>query len=164
MRGKPWKVVEDIDVAKVWLADRIADSDWPIIILVQLIYTEDYSREWAANGKYVLQIEAVAPDAPDAEHTMRVIDSIGSTLPDWNKMGDVAQALALSDYGTKAVLWSEQGSSLRKLVRKARSELTTIGILFGFYMDRAQNAIGNTGWDWIKGEIGFKRAATPVTE
>lgn len=163
-RSKPWKVIENIDTYKVWQVDRIEDCDWPILLFVKVTYTDEYDREWAEKGKYHVQIEAVAPDAPEAEAVMGCINSIGSNLPDWNKMDEVWRARALADYGTYAMLWQDQGDNLRKLLKGARNELVSIPMLIGFRLDRAMNAIGNSGWDFLKGEIGLKRTGSPAAE
>lgn len=161
---KQWTVIEDIDTHKVWQVMRLEDCDWPILVFVKVTYTEEYDREWAEKGKYHVQIEAVAPEAPEAEAIMRCINSIGSTLPEWNQADEVWRARALADYGIYAMLWQDQGNNLRKLLKAARNELASIPIFIGFRLDRALNAIGNTGWDSLKGDIGFKRSASPAAE
>lgn len=51
------------------------------------------------------------------------------------------------------------GNNKGELLKAARKELLGVDMLFGFYMDRPLNAIGSTGWDFIKGDItaGFRK-------
>jgi hypothetical protein len=152
------KELENIDSYVVWDAGLITDSNWPVYLFVKLEYTEQYDREWAEHGKYHVSVEAAAPQAPDAEtvghaHAGWLSDDEYKALPDQEK------ARVLAEYGVKAVLWQKQGSNLRKLLKEARHEVGLINMLFGFYMDKQMNAIGNDGWDFIRGDIGFKRKA-----
>ena len=59
----------------------------------------------------------------------------------------------LIDTGTYAHIWQGYGNNLAKLVRECRDELRKADMLFGLYMDRTQNAVGDTGWDWIAGNL-----------
>lgn len=60
---------------------------------------------------------------------------------------------SLIDYGTYARLWSEIGTDEEELMAKAKSQIRAVNMLFGFYMDKPQNRIGATGWDFIRGNL-----------
>lgn len=159
-RGRPLKVLEDIDSWVVWDAGLVSGpTDWPTHLFVKLTYTDYYDRGWAKAGKYHVEIEAVAPQAPAREEIDRALNSSSVSREEYDKLDDVRKCRVLAEYGILAVLWQGQGHNRGKLLAAAREEVWKIDTLFGFYMDRAQNAIGNTGWDWIRGDIGVKRKA-----
>ena len=74
------------------------------------------------------------------------------SVDDFNALGHEWQCLILKEYGIAATVWQKQGRNKTNLMREAREELHKADMLFGFYMDRPQNAIGSTGWDCIKGD------------
>lgn len=155
--SKQFKKIEDTDSHIRWDAGVITDSDWPVQFLVTMLYTDEYDSEWAKQGKYHISIDAVAPDAVSTEDITRACDSMGQTQDEFDALIMVWKSVMLAEYGVKATLWQQQGNNQTALLKTAREELTAIRMLFGFYMDRQQNMIGNTGWDFIKGEIGFKK-------
>jgi hypothetical protein len=110
------------------------------------------------NGTYMISIKAVSPSEPSDEEKRSALYSIG--LEEMNdKISTIEpfeMAKILNEYGTGAVLFSDNGDNARELFKIAREECEKITTLFGFYMDRQLNMIGNSGWDFIKGEIGFK--------
>jgi hypothetical protein len=150
------RVLEDIDCYKVWEAGTV-ESDWPVHLFIKCEYTDHYDREWAEAGLYHFSIEAVAPQAPPAKEVAAALRSMGMTRGEYAKIDDTWKCRTLADYGLKAVLWQRQGGNMRKLLWEARREALLIQSLFGFYMDKQMNAIGNDGWDFIRGQIGFKR-------
>lgn len=57
-------------------------------------------------------------------------------------------------YGISAIIWQKNGNNLRQLRKEARKRADIQGdSLFGFSMDRPQNAIGTTGWEMIRGDL-----------
>jgi len=60
---------------------------------------------------------------------------------------------ALISYGCYARLWSNTGlpESKDALIAEAKSQIRSVNMMFGFYMDQPQNRIGATGWDTIRG-------------
>lgn len=63
------------------------------------------------------------------------------------------QVVDIQAYGISANLWQEAGNGKAKLITAAKEQCQIIPSLFGFYMDRYQNRMGATGWDFIKGSI-----------
>jgi hypothetical protein len=156
----PLKVIEDIDSQKVWVTPVMTGSDWPVYFLVRLEYTEEWGDDAVKQyGKYHLSICAVAPTAPEQSELNRAMSSWGLSPEDWGELDDARKCMVLLGYGTYATLWQQSGNNQSKLLKAAREELPKMHMLFGFYMDRACNAIGNSGWDFIRGDIGFKSAA-----
>lgn len=71
----------------------------------------------------------------------------------WKDLDEDAKISILCDRGIAATLWQDSGDNEEKLLEKAKEELKVIETLAGFYLDRPQNAIGSTGWDFMKGDI-----------
>lgn len=140
-------------------SDLFLESDWPITFILRTQFTEHWSEEWAKKaGRYSVEIHAVSPEAAEKEID-NAIRSVSLAREEFQALPRFAQCEILLDYGVSACLWSKTGNNRAQLEREARKELKMICFLFGFYMDRPLNAIGNTGWDWIRGEVGFKPAA-----
>jgi hypothetical protein len=126
------------------------DSDWPVYFLLSLEYTEEWGDDAVKQyGKYHLTISAVAPEAVGEQEMVSARRSMGAEGieldPQW-------LAVMLADYGVKAQLWQKSGNNAKTLLQAARKEFGSIRIFFGFYMDRPQNAIGSTGWDFVRGD------------
>lgn len=151
------ELMEDTDSRKLWISkEPMLDSDWPVWFILKLEYMEEYlsDREIAEfGGKYCVSVEAVAPEALSGEQLKRVQESMDF----YDIVDEEVLSIMIADYGCKATLFSKAGNNMKLLLREARKELIAIRTLFGFYMDRPQNMIGNTGWDFIKGEIGYKK-------
>ena len=156
---KTMKLWNDNDSEKSWISrGPMVNSDWPVWFVLRAQYMEEFSEEFARDvGKYCVEILAVAPDAVSTEEMKNAFKYVG--WEDGLANTTVEQKIdALVSYGTYARLHNGTGNNLSKLLKEARQQLSPMSGLFGFYMDRQQNAIGSTGWDFIKGEIGFKSA------
>lgn len=154
----PLKVIEDIDSQKVWITPAMTDSDWPVYFLVRLEYTEEWGDD--PGYRYHMSINVVSPGATkESGEDRKAAESCFSTFEEYESLDDASKCAVLLSYGTYAPLWQDHGNNKSKLLKAAREQLPQMHMLFGFYMDRACNAIGNTGWDFIKGDIGFKSAA-----
>lgn len=83
--------------------------------------------------------------------------SFGFSSEDWAEIPDVGKAQCLMDYGLAAIVWEACGRSLRQLLDQAVEQARQTLTVGGFMLDRPQNAIGNTGWDFMAGNIGFRK-------
>lgn len=150
--------LENIDSHILYDAGLVTDSDHPAFLFVKVEHCEHWDSEWAKQGKYNVSIETAGPEWVSAEETARALQSCGMSREEFDKLTPLWQSRVLAEYGIRAVLWQRQGSNLRGLLKDARKELGLVEMLFGFYMDKPMNRIGNSGWDFIRGEIGFKTA------
>lgn len=83
--------------------------------------------------------------------------SYGMDEETWDKLPHVGKAQVLLGYGLRATLKQECGYSAARLLQKAVAEwLPEVDMFCGFMLDAPQNAIGNSGWDFMKGDIGFR--------
>jgi hypothetical protein len=144
--------IEDSDSQIAWCSDEWNESDWPVRFVLRCQYLEYWSEEMAREvGKYCVEIHAVSEAALGEEGVKSVRQCSGWSQEDWDSMGPEWKALEIVSYGSSARLWGRCGNNKHKLLREARKELKMIQFLFGFAMDRPINALGATGWDWIKG-------------
>jgi len=139
----------DTDSGITWITNPLNHGDFTFYFLIVLQYTEYYNSEWAAkSGKYHVEIKAVSTEAAGPTELAACNESMGGSSEDpaW-------QHIQLAEYGIAAVLWQDTGRNMAKLLRKAREQLKITDMIFGFAMDRIQNGMGATGWDFIKGEF-----------
>lgn len=110
---------------------------------------EDEASE--IDGTHNVTLSIVAPSECSADELQGAIDSCG-----WEGMeldSPLTLVELLHSYGIHASIWSENGS-LKDLLRKGKQEADHCErSTFGFDMDRSQNAIGSTGWDFLRGDI-----------
>lgn len=101
---------------------------------------------------YHVSLSAVSPQQAQA-HLQPAFECCG--IPVELQSDPMIQVESLASYGVTALLWSEEGNNLKNLLKQAHEQAEISTCLFGFYMDAPQNRIGNTGWDCIRGDIGF---------
>lgn len=133
------------------LGKKWNNGDYDLFLAIQITDMEDAGCEGSA--KYVVEVLAASPEAAGAENVATALQCNASP-EDIPNATEEDKAVALIEYGISAMVWTKSGNNRRELIRAARKELPMIQGLFGFYMDRCMNAIGDTGWDWIAGDIG----------
>jgi hypothetical protein len=154
LRTNELRVLTDWDSAKIWYSREINHGDWPFRFMLKLEYPETWDAEAVKQyGKYYLTIHAVSPEAAKQTDAYQFAVSQGWMANIPADARNLAEYGALLSQGTSARLWEASGNNLSKLLRDARKELKICDLMFGFTMDRAQNAIGATGWDWIAGDV-----------
>lgn len=114
--------------------------------------TFDKPEEWCCSVCTVNVGMAGKKGAADARR------SYGMDEDTWNDLPHVAKAQLLMEYGLQATLKQECGYSAARLLQKAVTEwLPEVNTFGGFRLDAPQNACGNSGWDFMKGDIGLKK-------
>lgn len=106
---------------------------------------------------YHIQVCAIAPTELPEKELNSAWESMGmdGNLQDAIKQyGNKFLIEMISGYMGGALIWQCSGNNLKKLIAEARKQSDIMGnMLFGFAMDRYQNAIGSTGWDLLRGDI-----------
>jgi len=104
--------------------------------------------------KYYINIQAVSPQAAGKKGIDAAFSSAGFSDDDLTERENdvICQVEELSNYGIFACLWQKEGDNLKKLLQEAHKEAQLINMLFGFYMDRPENGIGQDGWSLISGQ------------
>jgi len=132
------------------------DYDFRYWLVMDVRPNEDWEYGDKKDPKYYVSLAVVSPEAADPGELQRAIDSWG--IPDDELPRYMADPMflveCLHSYGVAAYVWQGHGNNLSALMKEARREAQLAsGIMFGFYMDRAQNMIGSTGWDTVRGDL-----------
>ena len=140
--------------------EKFNNGDFDYYLIVNFINMEDATGEEDLENKYVVEIQSVAPSEVSKEDMKSALSSMG--IDDKDEIKKVMKnkkqlAGLLAEYGLNATVYSAEGNNANELMKEAKNQIPVITGMFGFYMDRPMNRLGNTGWDFIKGDIGFKR-------
>ena len=147
------KLFQDYDSEKSWLSEKWNNGDWNIYFLLRVQYLEDMMGD-EAPAKYCVEILAVSPEAAGPDNVKKAIDSCGNDT-EGKEIPDDMKVEALASYGIYAPLYSKSGNNMKSLLKEARKEFKLIhAFTFGFKMDCPVNRIGDTGWDWLQGNLG----------
>ena len=121
-----------------------------------LVVRIEYTDQWGDNDNYPayhISIIGVTPGIIGKKERASMLDSMGLTEDIWNDCDIHAKCHIAIDYGNYATLWQSNGWRAEKLIDAAKIELIGINCLLGFYLDKAQNAIGTSGWDRMRGKF-----------
>ena len=135
-----------------FISPRFNNGDWDYWLVMEIENVSEYDD---FDYKYIVSISAVSPTA--AKNKLEnALESCGATeLYETTKNKEELAIECLLSYGINAVLYTEQGNNLYKLMKTARKKAEGINFSFGLVMDKQLNTIGNNGWDFISGNIGF---------
>ena len=133
-----------------FVSRRLNNGDWDYWLVLEVINLPDAAGR-AADSTYLVQLSAISPEAAGKEKLDSAFASCGFSN-DVDESDPLIQVEALYDYGISAHLWHSEGNNLRVLLREAHRQADGIHCLFGFYMDRPENRIGQSGWDLISGQ------------
>lgn len=128
-------------------------AEWPTVLLVKLIETAEYNREWSETcGPYNVEVMAVSLEAAGPERCMDAAASHGYSREHWERGSHLARCQVLADYGLRATLWDETGHSKRDLLIGARRAIRDALSDWEGALDRPMNRIGTTGRQWMQGQ------------
>ena len=146
------RTLYDFGSEAVYISKNLHNGDWNYRLAIRVLCLSEYDSE--CPDKWNVTILAASPEAAGTENLNRAIASLGMSEDDLKsyKTLPLFQYEALISYGIFACLWDKSGNNLKKLMRGARDELKLIELLFGFYMDRPENRIGQNGWNLISGQ------------
>lgn len=144
------KTIHDGDYCKLILDEREIESNYPVYLVIKLEYTEEWGD--SPEYKYHCTVIAVSPDFAE-DGISEYLKSYSLTKENYDSFPLEGKLEFLADSGCYAYLWQQESNNERKLIQAAKEECKKIQFLFGFYMDRQQNALGATGWDWIRGDV-----------
>lgn len=115
-------------------------------------------------------LSVVSPTHISARALMSAASSWGYDADLWT-MTPVCLIEMLCSYGSSAHV-VQLNETYKRITEKVRKETmrrlkiqasTCVGLL-GFYMDRRMNRFGNSGWDCVRGEIGYERPSDGAEE
>lgn len=135
-------------------------------LAIRLQYTAEFDREWSKSvGDYLVELLAVTPGIIPKSNRKSLADSYGMPIDEFDKLDVLAQSQLAIEYGCSACLWQDAGHNLDDLLQAVEKERQANHLFIGFKLDGPQNAIGTSGWDFMRGEItaGFKEQAYCAT-
>jgi hypothetical protein len=142
-----------------WISNKQSNGEFDYWFVLEIINWEDAvgEREAKERGhRYIVELRVVAPSEVPEEHRKAAVKSCWNDTYSLNLDAISSENMVeiLDTYGISAPVFSIEGNNARKLLRRAREEANVMeAFSFGFVMDRPCNAIGSTGWDFIKGDI-----------
>ena len=129
-------------------------SDWPFKALIDVCNLQESGMD--NMPMYQVSLSAISIDAAGPEELKHAMTS--QSMPELfnENASDSLKYEALANYGIFSTLWTGTGNNIKQLMREAHEQAAILcGMFFGFAMDRVQNGLGNTGWDFISGQIGY---------
>jgi len=132
------------------------EDDFRYYIVMELINMDELIKTTEKRYRVILSI-----CTPDVEYTelKSAFECCGYTedfLDSYKGNKDHIKVDALTSYGACAAVWNAAGNNYKELMREAREQAYQISLDPSIFLDEVYNMIGNTGWDFMRGEIGFK--------
>lgn len=138
-----------------FLSKRLNNGEFDYWLALDVVNWADAVGEKDAPAKYNVSIRSVSIE--EGKNALEeAFSCCGFDIDEIESATEEQKIDALLSYGTMAELWSENGNNINTLMKRAKQEALMIEMMYGFYMDRPVNRIGNTGWDSQRGDIGFK--------
>jgi len=136
-----------------FISKKLNNSEFDYFLVAEVVDLNEIDDLPKAN--FLLTLSVVSPSQAGQENVKNAFKCIGvDELPNYPSHLLERQALALYDYGCMATIHSELGNNFNDLLKKARSKADLVERLLGFYLDKRQNYIGNSGWDFLRGKVG----------
>jgi len=130
-----------------FISPRQSNGEFDYYLVLDFVNMHEATGE-EDQDKYYITVLAVAPGLNEEVANQQLAEY---GLPEDYVVTEEMKADALASYGIAAHLKVFSGNNYHKLLREAKKECQTIPLLFGFYMDRPENRLGATGWDFIAG-------------
>lgn len=131
-----------------FISKRLNNGDFNYYLVMDVLNMHDATGD-EDQPKYNVSIQAVSPESVNPDKLQSILSDTG--MRDLYDNPEF-QAEVLSEYGIFALLWQKDGDNLNSLMWEARREADLIESLFGFYMDKPENRIGQNGWQLIRGQ------------
>ena len=129
-------------------------GDFDFWYVIEVAPIESVRQQKEIGAKYNVSLSIVAPSEASQSAKRDALRSCGIKETEISSQKMLVEIF--HTYGLKANIFDSYGNNLKKLIREAHKEAdTSISFLFGFQMDKRQNALGATGWDFLKGDWGF---------
>ena len=143
------------------MSNKCNNGDFDYYIILEFMNWEETCGERNNNMKYHVDLSCVAPSQVGVDAFARAADCCGmDPASDWEEVQKVEM---LHSYGIMAHLWQANGNNIKKLLQAAKKEAQLCEMLFGFYMDKAQNRCGSTGWEFLRNDINSGIARTMLS-
>lgn len=142
-----------------WVSSKQNNGDFDYWLVLDFVNMEEAcGSDNDGKPKYHVELCAVSPHEAGETGLASAFECCG--VPEDAKQNPLCQVEALHSYGISAHLWQADGKNAHKLLREAKRQAQMVNGLFGFFMDRTENRIGSTGWEFIKGDLNSGLART----
>ena len=139
-----------------WVSAKQNNGEFDYWLVIRLLNWEDSCGRDAPKETYNVELLSVSPSEAGKENLESAFRCCGLDGPEQTELREnpLVQVECLVSYGVHAHLWDANGSNAHKLLREARRQATMCATgLYRFYLDRRQNAIGSTGWEFQRGDL-----------
>lgn len=145
-----------------WISNRQSNGEFDYYFVIELLNWLEAVGERDApkdsNGKviqYNVCLTVVSPQQAGEKKMEEAYSCCGiddDMLANAKKNGCLAEAQveALHGYAGGVPIWQSDGQNWRALMKEARKQAQVVPTLFGFYMDRPVNRMGENGWEALK--------------
>src|SRR5208283_4751461 len=132
-----------------WVSKKLNNGEFDYWLAIRIINWEDSCGRDAPEETYNVELLSISLSEAGKDNLASAFRCCGlETERDAeNRENPLVQVECLLSYGVYAHLWSADGNNAHKLLKEARNQAMCTSGLYGFYMDKRQNAIGNSGWD-----------------
>lgn len=155
------------DECALWRHARAVDAEGPIWLYIRMDELPDdcagpHGHKWMAS------LAGVSPFFATNASICSALESCGDCLEDvWDDLDGAAREKAVCEvlisYGAYCPVVHKTSSRAKGAHKGCAQEANIATMMWGFIADRAMNAMGSSGWDFLRGELGFGKppAAKP---
>lgn len=139
-----------------WWSNKQNNGEFDYFFVIELINWEHSVGERdAPRETYNVALTVVSPQQVGEEKMQQAYsccDITDEMLAIAKTKGylEAVQVEALHSYASGVPIWNDNGNNWRKLMKQAKQEALNCQMLFGFYLDRPVNRMGETGWEALK--------------
>lgn len=150
-----WEVLEDTSDRKLEAMTEVVESDRKVWVFRKTEYPENWDRESREQlGEFCVSLVCASPGFARKKHVALAAGSMGLTAEEYKALKPRDRAVVLMDYGLAVTACQFAGDDLADLLKRTEEHAVGLRMLFGVYMDRPVNALGDSGWDWLRGDVG----------
>jgi len=158
VRGNAWPDDFEDDWA-LWRHPFAIDAEGPVWLYVQMYELPEDCRG-PHKHKWCASLIAVSPFFATNHSVVDALRSCEDSFEEsWQEMDnnsrEMAVCEALVDYGVKATLVEKTSTRAKGPFKGCATEAAVANMMFGVYLDRQANAIGNDGWNFLRGDYGY---------
>ena len=139
-----------------FISNKQNNGEFDYYFVIELMnWKEAVGEREAPAETYNVCLSVVSPDVVGEKNLEAAYSCFGITdemLDAAKKNGYLAdvQVEALHSYAGGVPIWQSNGNNWRKMMKEAKKEANVGEMMFGFYLDRKVNALGETGWERLR--------------
>jgi hypothetical protein len=137
-----------------WISNVQNNGEFDYYFVIELInWRESVGERDAPKEKYNVSLSVVSPQQAGEQNIKTAFECGGldnEMLSNAQSPLAEIQVEALHAYAGGVPIWSANGNNFAVLMKQAHEEAGNASCLFGFYLDKIVNGIGETGWERLK--------------